>query len=259
MPATIPPQPRGIKKAKLDRWTEFTAWMDKHSDSSWVFRGLGDARFALIPGAGRVDNYSLALERTSLDIFERRANEFIDASRLSEWDKMAVAQHHGLPTRLLDWTTNPLIAAYFAVSANPGFIEILDTKGMKHRVVPDQANVQVRIIAFRVRSSVVIDPVRDPDPFKRTSIGFVLPRSVTARIVNQSGLFSCHPDPSVPWEDPLSAPKHLFDIDGSMRSFFRRRLFYLGVDAQRIMGGLDGIGGRLAWQFNAKIGMGAVR
>lgn len=193
-----------IKKLKLDRWTEFLAWLDNHSDSSWVFRGLGDAGFALTPGAGRIRNYSLALERTSLEIFERRATEFINADRLSEWDKMAIAQHHGLPTRLLDWTTNPIIAAFFAVSSNPGPIEIHDGQGIKHRVVPDHAKVQARIIAFRVRSSMVVDPTRDPDPFKQTSIGFVLPRSVTARIVNQNGLFSCHPDPSSAWTVPLA-------------------------------------------------------
>ena len=258
MPATSA-RPRRIKDPKLERWREFGMWLDNHSDSSWVFRGLGDMAFTLTPGAGRVGNYSLALERTSLEIFERRAAEFFDAVRLSEWDKMAIAQHHGLPTRLLDWTTNPLIAAFFAVSASPGLVEIQDAKGKRHWVVPDQTNVPARVIAFRVRSSMVVDPQRDPDPFKRKSIDFVLPRSVTSRIVNQSGLFSCHPNPSLPWIDPLLSSKNLFDIDGSMRSFFRRRLFYLGVDSQRIMGGLDGIGGRLAWQLSAKIGMGAVR
>jgi FRG domain len=70
-----------------------------HSDSRWVFRGLGDKSFDLIPGIGR-GNYSLANERTLLEVFERRAAEFLDVSKMAEWDKIALAQHHGLPTRL---------------------------------------------------------------------------------------------------------------------------------------------------------------
>ena len=52
---------------------------------------------------------------------------------------------------------------------------------------------------------------------------------------------------------------NIFDISGDMRTFFRKRLFYLGVDPQRIMGGLDGLCSRLAWQYSARIGLGAAR
>ncbi len=51
----------------------------------------------------------------------------------------------------------------------------------------------------------------------------------------------------------------IFDIPGESRSFFRQRLFYLGIDPQRIMGALDGLGSRLAWQYGDRIGLGAVR
>jgi hypothetical protein len=51
----------------------------------------------------------------------------------------------------------------------------------------------------------------------------------------------------------------VFVIPGEMRGFFRQRLFYLGFDPQRIMGALDGLGSRLAWQYADRIGLGAVR
>ena len=90
-------------------------------------------------------------------------------------------------------------------------------------------------------------------------VGFVLPKSLATRIVNQGGVFSSHPEPNIPWTDPLEDDGHIFDIPADTRSYFRRRLFYLGIDDQRIMSGLDGLGARLAWQYNAGIGLGAVR
>lgn len=251
--------PPSASRARIQRWDEFLSWVGLHSDSSWVFRGLGDVDFPLLSGAGRTRKFEETSERSILEIFERRATEFLDLSGMSEWDKLALAQHHGLPTRLLDWTTNPLVAAYFATSASPAQRAFVGADGRTHHAVPALIDVAARIVAFRVRTRMVIDAKGDADPFARQTIGFVLPRSVTTRIVTQGGLFSYHPDPASPWTQPLSDARHIFDIAGNMRSFFQRRLFYLGIDAQRIMGGLDGIGRRLQWQYSATIGLGAVR
>lgn len=256
--ATAPPSARP-SASRIVHWNKFLTWVDVHSDSSWVFRGLGDSSFPLVAGAGRTKNFKEANEKVILEIFERRAAEFMDLSGLSEWDKLAVAQHHGLPTRFLDWTTNPLVAAYFAIFAAPGAREYRDHTGSICLATPAPIDTCARIVAFRVRTTMVIDTHGGTDPFARREIGFVLPRSLTARIVTQGGLFSYHPNPAVPWTDPLENAKHVFDIPGDMRGFFQRRLFYLGVEPQRIMGGLDGIGSRLHWQYSATIGLGAVR
>jgi hypothetical protein len=239
------------------------AWVDRHSDSRWVFRGVGDTRFTLMPSAGRVEPYLETQERTILEIFERRASEFVDIHRLSDWDKLALAQHHGLPTRLLDWTTNPLVGAYFAVTAAPGNQQFhhrdpkLDDAEVSAR--PDPSMVSARVVAWRVSSRLVVDPRMQSDPFALTDISFLLPRALTTRIVTQSGLFSVHPVPHDPWTEPLEGGTHVFDIPGKMRTFFQRKLFYLGIDAQRIMGGLDGLCARLTWQYGARVGLGAVR
>lgn len=247
---------RTIAHRALDHWKRFLEWTLVHGDARWVYRGLGDTAFELVPGVGR-GKFDAARERTIYEIFERRAAEYVDLRTLNDWDKLALAQHHGLPTRLLDWTTNPLVGAYFAVCALPK--PIATTAPTSVLATPPVASATARIVACNVTRRTILDPRVSTDPFISSGVQFVLPSSVTSRIVSQAGLFTVHGSPDQPWKDPISDPSHLFDIPGEFRSFFRRRLFYFGVDAQRIKGGLDGLGERLAWQYDAAIGLGAVR
>ncbi|MGC8477146.1 MAG: FRG domain-containing protein [Acetobacteraceae bacterium] len=231
------------RKAGDDRWHEFIAWIDRHADARWVFRGLSDSRYPLIPGAGRVRFYRPERERAVLEIFERRAREFITVAGWDDWDLLTLAQHHGLPTRLLDWTSNPLTAVYFAVAGSP-----------QRRI-----NRPARVVAWPVHPRQVVDRTVDTDPFALTSLRFLMPGALTSRVTAQGGLFSVHPAPTRPWLEPLGAAAHVFDIPAGFHAYFRRRLFYLGMDWQRVMGGLDGLGRRLAWQYETGIGIGAVR
>jgi hypothetical protein len=79
--------------------------------------------------------------------------------------------------------------------------------------------VAARVVAIKVSTRLTINTRIDTDPFAMRSIGFVLPRSITTRIVSQGGLFSSHPNPNLPWMDPLSDPQHYFDIPGDTRIF----------------------------------------
>ena len=244
-----------IGKARLDHWRKFQSWIDDHSDSAWAFRGLGDAAFALTPTVGRIPNYLLARERAILAAFRRRIPQFGSAAA-GAWDELALAQHHGVPTRLLDWTTNPLVAARFAVASPPGEREIETADGII-AATPARNLVDCKVVAYRVRPARMIDPEDIADPFAVTEVAFVLPRAVSSRIASQSGIFTIHPQPSIAWDAPMT-DKHVFTIPGAIRDFFLNRLFYLGVDPLYLMGGLDGLGSRLAWQASRGVGLGAI-
>jgi len=249
------------------KWRQFLEWVAPHSDSRWVFRGLGDKSFELKTGLGRLgiaDAKVLEVrERSILENFYARAHTYLDVSNHSVWDLLALGQHHGLPTRLLDWSRNPLAAAYFAVTSDPG-------RYAKTGSLPKQELVDAKIVAFRVKSGSTISndfgaklPKNFDAAIKQVEaegrVRFLIPRSVSHRIVSQGGLFSVHPQPLNAWHDPVNAQENVFVIPGYARRHFCQRLFYLGIEPQHIMGGIDGLCARLKWQAEKGVGMGVVR
>lgn len=250
------------KASWIRKWQDFLAWTNSHSDSRWVFRGLGDIDFELIPSIGRRSGYRLLHERTVLELFKKRCPQFIGFNPACDLDLMSVAQHHGVPTRLLDWTSNPLVAAYFAANGIPGSKKVKLSDQSSPQNAPEffatlaPEHVTARIVAIKVEQRLLLND--DSDPFSISNVGFAWPRSLTTRITDQSGLFTVHPKPDEAWVEPLSRKNATFDIPGEMRNFFKRRLFYLGIDSQRIMGGLDGVGSRLNWQYLNRTGLGSV-
>jgi len=90
-------------------------------DPVW-FRGVGDAAYKLIPSlyrhpTARDKKELLDLEKDILIRFQERSLPYLSAPLNRNWEYLFLMQHYGVPTRLLDWTENPLVALFFALTS----------------------------------------------------------------------------------------------------------------------------------------------
>lgn len=126
---------------RLFRWGSPTIWYRGQSDSQhWIQPGVLRERFVLrtaeacyyMPGSPEHLHCSIALEQDLNSSARRMAVSLLSSTNLV--DMYFEFQHFGLPTRLLDWTTNPLGALFFAVNNNPesdGRLFVLDTTKLR--------------------------------------------------------------------------------------------------------------------------------
>lgn len=107
---------------------EYLTNIFKLEQGKWIYRGQSDSLWILQSGINRLNKYvnlneidKKIYEQNLLKQFKKRALNFVSKIKPeNEWEWLALAQHHGVPTRLLDWTFNPLVALFFAVHGNSG-------------------------------------------------------------------------------------------------------------------------------------------
>jgi hypothetical protein len=198
----------------------------------WVFRGHSNKEYRLIPSVGRMPHTSGSrqkYEESLFNIFRREAQGYLSALPSTEWEWLSFAQHHGLPTRLLDWTYNPLVALYFAVEANN--------------------HLDGEVFALRARTQAPME-VRSGSPFKITKPVKYFPSIVTARIRAQEGLFVACSDLETPLDETLRKDWELdrMLVPAKAKEAIRYALFRVGTHASSLFPDVDGLAARLKWQ-----------
>lgn len=138
-----------------------------------LYRGVSNEDYDLVPSLfrERKSNTNVdVVESKLIDLFKKQAMHQLEIQPTSFLQWLVVAQHHGLPTRLLDWSLNPLIAAFFAAHDTP------EKDGIIYGYEPG---------SFQIEEEISISGL--------ASIAAFYPSHTSKRVTAQSGMFTIHP------------------------------------------------------------------
>ncbi|HEY0969538.1 MAG TPA: FRG domain-containing protein [Gemmatimonadales bacterium] len=223
-----------------------------------VYRGAFDARRPLLTSLDRLGGIDpphtkAALEAHVLRNFARYSRPYLPDTQASDWDVLVTAQHHGVPTRLLDWTYSPLVAAHFATSEARGehtdrAVWRLDWQRVHEAFdLPPVSLLTGDLLQLFGASGEPFTPWRlFEGKARRDFCCLVEPPSLDARIVAQAATFTLCSDKTRPLqafladhglEDTLTR----FVIPADDVRVLRDQLDLVGFDERRLFPDLDGV------------------
>lgn len=176
-----------------------------HYRSPYVFRGLSDCAWKLTTGLERLGSPPEKVEQALLRSFRKYAPRGAFKED-SDWEALSVAQHNGLPTRVLDWSVSPLIAAHFATAerqffSRDGVIWCIDVIALRDFVLAPQVSAPLQAVSAAVYDvhllSQTFSTLSDFDGVAEEACVFFEPPSIDARIANQFGILSVVNSPAI--------------------------------------------------------------
>jgi FRG domain len=219
-------------------WEELARRAEHYSHDRWLFRGVTRKKYLLIPSVGRNEwrhdgltnntrPFNPAEECQLLEAFKREARPRINYTPKDnndiEW--LAIGQHHGLVTRLLDWTQSLFVAAYFAT---------------------EKADVQEVSRIYCIKEFDLFDIKAEPDVFKIGRPYTYRPPHISPRIPAQQAVFTVHDKPSEPLD---SNSLQIIDIPGKYCIKLKRMLDVAGFNRASLFPDVDGLGVHLSWRY----------
>jgi hypothetical protein len=228
---------------KITNWADLAALVEHFSYFSgydWLFRGATDVAHDLTPKVGREETraikaqsgralrlaYRIEDERAVLAMFKQQARPLVTHAPVSEIEWLALAQHFGLPTRLLDWTDSLFVAAWFAVEK--GGAKECDSGIWVTRGIPS------------------IERQHYDAPLELREARIYRPPHITPRISAQGSVFLICPTPTTP---PTLHSMNQIRIERGAEFTLKKRLNACGINRRQLFPDLGGLSEHLAWMY----------
>lgn len=215
-----------MSELKIRSFLDFHNSLQKFIGRKVIFRGVTDANtHKLIPRLGRTKKGFVAISNLETEIFrtfKEQSRPYLDFIPNNDWEWLALAQHHGLPTRLSDWTRNPLVALYFAV----------------------ERSHQGDSAIYVYECEKFINTEVHKDPFDIEEVGKFIPAHLTLRITAQAGVFTIHP---IPDEEFVDRNIELLTIAEEAREQIKKDLYLYGIHRAALFPDLDNLAEYISW------------
>lgn len=229
-----------MRTEHLRTYDDFNRILEKDNTQDIVlFRGqpIDDPP---LPGLARIrpDRDIRASEIRMLEEFKLQALPFLAAVPETTWEWLAIAQHHGLPTRYLDWTPNPLAALWFAVQSEPR----KDSTGRERDGV---------LWVFKPLDRDFVTIEKSPMRIRRAMV--YRPPHIATRIRAQAGYFTVHRLKKATAKfatahDDINRSQFIkVIVPAANFALFRYRLDQYGVNKATLFPDLDGVCQHVRW------------
>lgn len=241
-----------INKLEIDSFTEYTKIIEVNTEgkksgkiyNEVLYRGQQVDK-SLLPRLGRINSDCqdlIKLEENMLRDFKKNVPLYIKDKPENNWDWLVLAQHHGLPTRLLDWSLNPLVALWFTVAAPP----LMKNNKLQNGIV----------WMVKLDNGDFLNDIENYNPLEINSVHFFRPKIISKRVATQSGVFSVHKifnnNQEIELENTAQFNRMLTKIVIPHTKFalFRDILNDYGINHSTMFPDIDGLCRHIEWKYS---------